>query len=69
MSTTYGYVRVSSSDQNEDRQMLAMAELDIPLSHIFVDKMSGKDFERPAYKALLKSCVTEICYTSKVLTA
>ena len=54
MSTTYGYVRVSSSDQNEDRQMLAMAELNISLSHIFTDKMSGKDFERPAYKALVK---------------
>ena len=50
---TYGYVRVSAIDQNEDRQMLAMSELDISTDQIFVDKQSGKDFERPAYKALL----------------
>ena len=48
----YGYVRVSSADQNEDRQMRAMQELKIPPKHIFVDKLSGKDFNRPAYKAL-----------------
>ena len=48
----YGYVRVSSIDQNEDRQMLAMRELNIPPAQIFTDKQSGKDFERPAYNAL-----------------
>jgi len=48
---TYGYVRVSSADQNEDRQMDAMEALHIPLKQIFVDKQSGKDFERPAYRA------------------
>ena len=48
----YGYVRVSSVDQNEDRQMDAMQLLKIPSEQIFVDKQSGKDFERPAYKAL-----------------
>ena len=48
----YGYVRVSSTDQHEDRQMIAMDELKIPASQIFTDKVSGKDFERPAYKAL-----------------
>jgi DNA invertase Pin-like site-specific DNA recombinase len=52
--TVYGYVRVSSVDQNEDRQMLAMNELAIPSSRVFVDKQSGKDFNRPAYKALMK---------------
>jgi DNA invertase Pin-like site-specific DNA recombinase len=50
----YGYVRVSTADQNEDRQMLTMSELTIPEKHILVDKQSGKDFDRPAYKALLK---------------
>jgi DNA invertase Pin-like site-specific DNA recombinase len=49
---TYGYVRVSGIDQNEDRQMLAMNRLNIPKERIYADKMSGKDFERPAYKAL-----------------
>ena len=48
----YGYVRVSSTDQNEDRQMLAMGELEIPTEQIFMDKLSGKDFNRPAYKNL-----------------
>lgn len=52
--TIYGYVRVSSTDQNEDRQMLAMGELNIPEKQIFIDKQSGKDFQRPAYQALLK---------------
>jgi len=50
----YGYVRVSSADQNEDRQILALRERDIPAEKIFVDKQSGKDFQRPAYRALLK---------------
>jgi len=48
----YGYVRVSSMEQNEDRQMLAMNELSIPLAYIFVDKQSGKDFNRPSYREL-----------------
>jgi len=51
---TYGYIRVSSTDQNEDRQLDAMAELNIPTAHIFTDKQSGKDFLRPAYMALVK---------------
>ena len=49
---TYGYVRVPSVDQNEDRQTLAMNGLDIPTAHIFTDKQSGKNFDRPAYHAL-----------------
>ena len=56
--TAYGYVRVSSVDQNEDRQLLAMEELSIPAARMFVDKQSGKDFERPAYKALMKALRT-----------
>ena len=50
----YGYVRVSSADQNEDRQVLAMSGLSILPSNVFVDKQSGKDFERPAYKRLVE---------------
>ena len=50
----YGYVRVSSTNQNEDRQMVALAELNVPPAHIFIDKQSGKDFDRPQYKNLVK---------------
>jgi DNA invertase Pin-like site-specific DNA recombinase len=50
----YGYIRVSSADQNEDRQMIAMAALDLPPDRIFVDKQSGKDFDRAAYQSLVK---------------
>lgn len=53
-NNTYGYVRVSSRDQNEDRQLLAMDELSIPRQNIFLDKQTGKDFERPQYKRLIK---------------
>ncbi|MCD8007497.1 MAG: recombinase family protein [Clostridiales bacterium] len=50
----YGYVRVSSKDQNEDRQLIALHELGIPDKNIFMDKQSGKDFNRPQYKKLVK---------------
>ena len=53
-SKRYGYARVSSQDQNEDRQILAMREKAVPRGNIFLDKQSGKDFERPQYKKLLK---------------
>jgi len=49
---TYAYIRVSSTDQNEDRQILAMQELEIPPENLFIDKQSGKDFDRPSYKKL-----------------
>ena len=55
LMNTYGYVRVSGKDQNEDRQILAMRELNIPACSIFIDKQSGKDFERPMYKELVRS--------------
>lgn len=51
---TYGYIRVSSRDQNEDRQQIALKEVGVPESNIFLDKQSGKDFNRPEYKRLLK---------------
>ncbi|MCD8367502.1 MAG: recombinase family protein [Clostridiales bacterium] len=50
----YGYIRVSSKDQNEDRQLIALHEQDIPDKHIFLDKQSGKDFHRPQYQKLVK---------------
>lgn len=51
----YGYVRVSSTDQNEDRQMLDMKNLEIDNQNIFVDKQSGKDFNRPEYQRLFSA--------------
>lgn len=51
---TYGYMRVSSKDQNEDRQLIALTELGIPPNRIFMDKQSGKDFDRPAYQRLIR---------------
>ena len=51
---TYGYIRVSTRDQNEDRQLIAMRELSIPEKNVFLDKQSGKDFTRPQYKRLVK---------------
>ena len=54
MANIYGYVRVSSTDQNEDRQLLAMQSRDVPKRNIYTDKQSGKDFNRPQYRNLLK---------------
>lgn len=53
-SEKYGYIRVSSKDQNEDRQVIAMREAGIEDRHITIDKQSGKDFERPGYKKVVK---------------
>ncbi len=49
----YGYMRVSSTDQNEDRQLIALREQGVDEKNIFIDKQSGKDFERPNYKKLV----------------
>jgi len=54
MGNIYGYVRVSTKDQNEDRQFIAMGEAEVPRKNIFMDKQSGKDFNRPRYNCLLK---------------
>ena len=51
---TYGYVRVSTHDQNEARQLAALSGLDIPAGNIYLDKQSGKNFDRPAYQRLLR---------------
>ena len=50
----YGYIRVSSRDQNEDRQLIALKEVGVPEKNIYLDKQSGKDFNRPQYKKLLR---------------
>ena len=55
MSRQVGYVRVSSRDQNEDRQMAAMQEMQIPEANIYVDFQSGKDFNRPMYRKMLRA--------------
>ena len=54
MGTVFGYIRVSTKDQNEERQMIAMKELHILKENLFIDKQSGKDFNRPQYKRLLR---------------
>lgn len=54
MGNVYGYVRVSSIDQNEDRQLIIMDENNVPSKNVYIDKQSGKDFERPQYKKLVK---------------
>ena len=51
---TYGYVRVSSRDQNEERQMTAMQDFGVEKKQIYLDKQSGKDFERPQYQRLMR---------------
>lgn len=64
--STYGYVRVSSRDQNEDRQLDALRGMEIEERNIFIDQQSGKDFERPQYKRLVRKVRREdlICIKS-----
>ena len=52
--SVYGYVRVSTREQNEGRQLIALREVDVAEKNIYVDKQSGKDFKRPQYKKLLR---------------
>ena len=52
--SVYAYIRVSSKDQKEDRQKLDMDKLEVPKQNLFVDKQSGKDFDRPWYRMMLK---------------
>ena len=54
MGKIYGYIRVSSTDQNEDRQVIALRTAGVPAQNTYMDKQSGKDFDRPNYKKLLK---------------
>ena len=50
----YGYIRVSTKDQHEDRQRLAMHQFGVPEGNVYMDKQSGKDFERPGYRRLIR---------------
>ena len=52
--SVYGYIRVSSKDQKEDRQQIALKEVGVELRNIYIDKQSGKDFNRPQYKKMLR---------------
>jgi len=59
----FAYCRVSSQDQNEERQLIAMQEFDIPKSNVYIDKKSGKSFEREAYQQLVeKLCSGDLLY-------
>ncbi|MCR4771272.1 MAG: recombinase family protein [Oscillospiraceae bacterium] len=51
---TYGYVRVSSKEQRTDRQLIALREFGVPEMQLYQDKLSGKDFDRPAYRRLIR---------------
>ena len=54
MPNIYGYIRVSSREQNEDRQVIARGEAGVSREMLYMDKQSGKDFDRPQYKKLLR---------------
>ena len=54
MGNLYGYIRVSTREQNEDRQILALKDLSIPEKNLFIDKQSGRDFERPQYRKMVR---------------
>ena len=54
MPTQYGYIRVSTQEQHDDRQRIALAEIGLNPRQIYIDKQSGKDFDRPQYKRLLR---------------
>lgn len=66
MAEAYGYIRVSSTDQNESRQRIALERQVIPSERIFMDNLSGKDFQRPQYQAMLKKLGPgdQLCITS-----
>lgn len=63
----YGYVRVSTKDQNEDRQRIALAEFPVPEKNIFMDKLSGKDFNRPQYRRLMRKLRPGDCLVVKAI--
>lgn len=63
----WGYVRVSCNEQNEDRQVLDLLEKGVVAEHIYMDKLSGKDFNRPKYKALIsKLCAGDLLYIKSI---
>ena len=66
-NNVYGYVRVSTKDQNEDRQRIALAEFPVPEKNIFMDKLSGKDFNRPQYRRLVRKLRSGDCLVVKAI--
>jgi len=63
----YGYIRVSSADQNEDRQIIALREVGVISKNLFIDKQSGKDFNRPKYAELMdKLCDGDLLYIQSI---
>ena len=65
MQKIYGYARVSTRDQNEDRQTIALKEFGVAEKNLFVDNQSGKNFERPEYQRLLKKIRREDIFVVK----
>ena len=53
--SVYGYIRVSSKDQFEDRQLIAMKKAEVPGNNIYMDKQSGKNFDRPMYQKMIQN--------------
>lgn len=67
MSTNYGYIRVSSYDQNEDRQVIVMQKMQIHSKNLYTDKQSGKNFDRPQYKKLLRKLkADDVLYIKRI---
>lgn len=67
MGKVYGYIRVSSYDQNEDRQMIEMERLGVPREYIYMDKQSGKSFDRPGYKQLVNQLkLNDLLYVQSI---
>ena len=62
MAESYGYVRVSSIDQNEERQIVELSKRSVLSKNIYIDKQSGKSFDRPQYQKLVKELKKEICF-------
>ena len=63
----YAYIRVSSKDQNENRQLADAVKLNIPSENIFIDKQSGKDFDRPEYKRMINTLQeNDVVYTHSI---
>ena len=60
MAKVFGYVRVSSTDQNEERQLRVMEEMKVPEENVYVDKQSGKDFYRTHYQEMVKELLKRI---------
>ena len=65
MTKTYGYVRVSSRDQNEERQLIALRECGVDEKLIIIDKQSGKDLDRPGYRWISEWCGNPYLWTGR----